>query len=159
MVTCLLSPFLTPLGIHWVMRGTTKGKYNDIQWTLFDQLDNLSFADHLALLDLDLLFFYLLRFEFGSLRFGFRFGSLPFSPIVTQPWMRQEKTGLHTKGIKNNIVKDQHQCYQALGKPKWMMFNLLRIIMNLRELSKDEWKWCTNVFISENGHRFSSTDF
>ena len=32
------------------MRETTKGKNNGIQWTLFEQLDDLDFADDLALL-------------------------------------------------------------------------------------------------------------
>ena len=32
------------------MRETTKGERNGIQWTLFDQLDDLDFADDLALL-------------------------------------------------------------------------------------------------------------
>ena len=47
---CLLSPFLFLLAIDWVMRETTKGERNGIQWTLFDQLDDLDFADDLALL-------------------------------------------------------------------------------------------------------------
>ena len=32
------------------MRETTKGERNGIQWTLFDQLDDLDFVDDLALL-------------------------------------------------------------------------------------------------------------
>ena len=46
---CLLSPFLFLLAIDWVMRETTNDR-NGIQWTLFDQLDDLDFADDLALL-------------------------------------------------------------------------------------------------------------
>ena len=47
---CLLSPFLFLLVIDWIMRETTRGKNNGIQWTLFEQLDDLDFADDLALL-------------------------------------------------------------------------------------------------------------
>ena len=47
---CLLSSFLFLLAIDWVMRETTNGERNGIQWTLFDQLDDLDFADDLALL-------------------------------------------------------------------------------------------------------------
>ena len=47
---CLLSPFLFLLVIDWIMRETTRRKNNGIQWTLFEQLDDLDFADDLALL-------------------------------------------------------------------------------------------------------------
>ncbi|MEE4247398.1 MAG: reverse transcriptase domain-containing protein [Kangiellaceae bacterium] len=47
---CLLSPFLFLLAIDYVMRGTTEGKRNGIQWTPWTQLDDLDFADDLALL-------------------------------------------------------------------------------------------------------------
>ena len=47
---CLLSLFLFLLAIDCVMRETTKGERNRIQWTLFDQLDDLDLADNLALL-------------------------------------------------------------------------------------------------------------
>ena len=47
---CLLSPFLFLLVIDWIMKTTTKGKKNGIQWTLWTQLDDLDFADDLALL-------------------------------------------------------------------------------------------------------------
>ena len=47
---CLLSPFLFLLVIDWIMKTTTKGKNNGIQWTLLTQLDDLDFADDLALL-------------------------------------------------------------------------------------------------------------
>ena len=47
---CLLSPFLFLLTIDWVMRKTTDGTNNGIQWTLWSQLDDLDFADDLALL-------------------------------------------------------------------------------------------------------------
>ena len=46
---CLLSPFLFLLVIDWAIRQTTKGERNGTQWTLFDQLDDLDFADDLAL--------------------------------------------------------------------------------------------------------------
>lgn len=45
----MLSPFLFPLVIDWIMRTTTNGRNNGIQWTLWTQLDDLDFAD-LALL-------------------------------------------------------------------------------------------------------------
>lgn len=47
---CLLSPFLFLLAIDWVMKTTTTGRNNGIQWTLLTQLDDLDFADDLALL-------------------------------------------------------------------------------------------------------------
>ena len=47
---CLLSPFLFLLAIDWIMKTTTQGKRNGIQWTLWNQLEDLDFADDLALL-------------------------------------------------------------------------------------------------------------
>nr|KAG5711268.1 hypothetical protein BaRGS_005965 [Batillaria attramentaria] len=47
---CLLSPFLFLLVIDWIMKTTTAGRKNGIQWTLWTQLDDLDFADDLALL-------------------------------------------------------------------------------------------------------------
>ena len=47
---CLLSPFLFILAIDWIMRAVTNRKRNGIQWTLWTQLDDLDFADDLALL-------------------------------------------------------------------------------------------------------------
>lgn len=47
---CLLSPFLFLLVIDWIMKTTTMGRNNGIQWTPWTQLDDLDFADDLALL-------------------------------------------------------------------------------------------------------------
>nr|KAG5707948.1 hypothetical protein BaRGS_031679 [Batillaria attramentaria] len=47
---CLLSPFLFLLVIDWIMKTTTASRKNGIQWTLWTQLDDLDFADDLALL-------------------------------------------------------------------------------------------------------------
>ena len=47
---CLLSPFLFLLAVDWIMRQTTSGQRGGIQWTLFSQLEDLDFADDLALL-------------------------------------------------------------------------------------------------------------
>jgi len=47
---CLLSPFLFLLAVDWIMRQSTEGKHNGIQWTLTSQLDDLDFADDIALL-------------------------------------------------------------------------------------------------------------
>nr|KAG5685318.1 hypothetical protein BaRGS_003340 [Batillaria attramentaria] len=47
---CLLSPFLFLLVINWIMKTTTAGRKNGIQWTRWMQLDDLDFADDLALL-------------------------------------------------------------------------------------------------------------
>ena len=44
---CILSPFLFILAIDWLMKETTSGGRNGIQWT---QLEDLDFADDLALL-------------------------------------------------------------------------------------------------------------
>ena len=47
---CLLSPFMFLLAVDWIMRESTKGRRNGIQWTLWNQLDDLDFADDIALL-------------------------------------------------------------------------------------------------------------
>ena len=47
---CLLSPFLFLLVINWIMKTTTTGRNNGIQWTPLMQLDDLDFADDLVLL-------------------------------------------------------------------------------------------------------------
>ena len=47
---CLLSPFLFLLAIDWIMKTTTANTSNGIQWTMGTQLDDLDFADDLALL-------------------------------------------------------------------------------------------------------------
>ena len=47
---CLLTPFLFLLVVDWVMRRVTEGKRTGIQWTLHEQLEDLDFADDLALL-------------------------------------------------------------------------------------------------------------
>jgi hypothetical protein len=47
---CLLSPFLFLLAIDYIMRGSTEGKRNGIQWTMWQQLDDLDFANDIALI-------------------------------------------------------------------------------------------------------------
>ena len=47
---CILSPFMFLVAIDWIMKTTTKNRRNGIQWTLWSQLDDLDFADDLALL-------------------------------------------------------------------------------------------------------------
>ena len=47
---CLLSPFLFNLAIDWIMKETTAGRRNGIQWTPLRQLDDLDYADDIALL-------------------------------------------------------------------------------------------------------------
>ena len=47
---CLFSPFFFLLVIDWIMKTTTTGRNNGIQRTLWTQLDDLDFADDLALL-------------------------------------------------------------------------------------------------------------
>lgn len=47
---CLLSPFLFILAIDWLMKTGTERRRNGIQWTLWEQLDDLDFADDIALL-------------------------------------------------------------------------------------------------------------
>jgi len=47
---CILSPFLFSLAIDWIMTQTVHGNNNGIQWTLWKQLNDLDFADDLALL-------------------------------------------------------------------------------------------------------------
>ena len=38
------------VAMDWIMKTTTKNRRNGIQWTLWSQLDDLDFADDLALL-------------------------------------------------------------------------------------------------------------
>lgn len=47
---CLLSPFLFLLAVDWIMKEATKNRLNGIQWTLTKQLDDLDFADDIAIL-------------------------------------------------------------------------------------------------------------
>ena len=47
---CILSPILFLTVIDWSMRQTTADKHRGIQWTLFSQLEDLDFADDLAIL-------------------------------------------------------------------------------------------------------------
>ena len=47
---CLLSPFLFLLAIDYIMRESTEGKRNGIQGTMWQQLDDLYFADDIALI-------------------------------------------------------------------------------------------------------------
>ena len=47
---CLLSPFLFLLAIDWIMKVSTSQKQNGIQWTPWTQLNDLDFADDIALL-------------------------------------------------------------------------------------------------------------
>ncbi|XP_077866228.1 uncharacterized protein LOC144353822 [Saccoglossus kowalevskii] len=47
---CILSPMLFLITLDWVMRNTTVGKARGIQWSMFSKLDDLDFADDIALL-------------------------------------------------------------------------------------------------------------
>ena len=47
---CLLSPFLFLLAVDYIMKRSTEGRNNGIQWTLVSQLNDLDFADDIALL-------------------------------------------------------------------------------------------------------------
>lgn len=47
---CILSPILFLVDVDWIMRRTTADKLRGIQWTLFSQLEDLDFADDLAIL-------------------------------------------------------------------------------------------------------------
>ena len=46
----MLSPFLFLLVFDWIIKITTTGRNNGIQWTVRTQLDDLDFADDLELL-------------------------------------------------------------------------------------------------------------
>jgi uncharacterized surface protein with fasciclin (FAS1) repeats len=46
----LLLPLLFLLAVDWIMKKATDGRRNGIQWTMFNQLDDLDFADDIALL-------------------------------------------------------------------------------------------------------------
>ena len=47
---CLLSPLLFSLCIDWLMRKTTEGTVRGLQWTFTETLEDLDFADDIALL-------------------------------------------------------------------------------------------------------------
>ena len=47
---CLMSPFLFLLAMDWIMKTTTENKKTGIQWTLWNQLEDLDFADDVSLL-------------------------------------------------------------------------------------------------------------
>ena len=47
---CVMSALLFNITIDWVMRQTTQDKNRGIRWNLFTNLDDLDFADDLALL-------------------------------------------------------------------------------------------------------------
>ena len=47
---CLLSPFLFTLAVDWILKESTKGKKCGVQWTPWIQLEDLDFADDLALM-------------------------------------------------------------------------------------------------------------
>ena len=47
---CILSPFLFLLGIEWVMKSVINGKRRGIRWTLTSLLEDMDFADDIALL-------------------------------------------------------------------------------------------------------------
>jgi hypothetical protein len=46
----LLSPLLFLLAVDWIMKKATDGRKNGIQWTMFNQLDDLDFATDIAFL-------------------------------------------------------------------------------------------------------------
>lgn len=47
---CILSPMQSHLAVDWIMKQATDGRRNSIQWTMFTQMDDLDFADDIALL-------------------------------------------------------------------------------------------------------------
>ena len=47
---CILSPFLFILGIDWVLKQVTSGGRSGIRWTLTSVLEDLDYADDIALL-------------------------------------------------------------------------------------------------------------
>ena len=47
---CILSPLLFSMAIDWIMRRTTEGRRQGIQWTLTSLLDDLDYADDSRLL-------------------------------------------------------------------------------------------------------------
>ena len=46
----MLSPLLFTFCIDWVIRETTKNKQTEISWTMSEMLEDLDFADDIALL-------------------------------------------------------------------------------------------------------------
>ncbi len=47
---CVMSAFLFNIAIDWVMRRTTENQSRGVRWTLFSTLEDLDFADDLALI-------------------------------------------------------------------------------------------------------------
>jgi len=46
----LLSPFLFLIVIDWIMHKTTKDKKRGMQWSLMEQLEDIDYADDIALI-------------------------------------------------------------------------------------------------------------
>ena len=47
---CIISPILFNITLDYIMRQTTQNARHCIQWTMFSQLDDLDYADDIALL-------------------------------------------------------------------------------------------------------------
>ena len=47
---CVMSSLLFILAVDWVMRSTLKGENTGIRWTLLSNLEDIDYADDLALL-------------------------------------------------------------------------------------------------------------
>ena len=47
---CILSPILFNITLDYIMRQTTQSARHGIQWTMFSQLEDLDYADDIALL-------------------------------------------------------------------------------------------------------------
>ena len=53
---CILSPILLNITLDYIMRQTTQNALHGIQWTMFSQLEDLDYADDIALLSRKLVF-------------------------------------------------------------------------------------------------------
>ena len=49
---CILSPILFNITLYYIMRQTTQNARHGIQWTMFSQLEDLDYADDIALLSM-----------------------------------------------------------------------------------------------------------
>ena len=50
---CIISPILFNITLDYIMRQTTHNAQHGIQWTMFSQLEDLDYADDIALLSIN----------------------------------------------------------------------------------------------------------
>nr|KAG5705129.1 hypothetical protein BaRGS_030846 [Batillaria attramentaria] len=110
---CLLSPFLFFLAIDWIMKTSTAQRRNGIQWTLWTQLEDLDFADDLALLSQGQ------RRPCMMLHIRFLMVLFVIAVIVLSSCYRHQKTKTRRVAVVNNgwIIPVQNSARKIQLKP------------------------------------------